>query len=107
MSANLLQPQSASGPGRLSDEEWNRIAHLFPVGKTNRGRPRVDARAILDAVIWACFDGHKWSRLPSTYPSQQTCYLHFLKWRRAGVLTQVAQELGMPYEALCAMPPRS
>lgn len=105
MRANPLQLHPTSGPARLSDEDWNRIAHLFPVSHSNRGRPRVDARSILDAVLWACFDEHKWSRLPSSYPPQQTCYLYFLKWRRSGLLTQVAQELGMPYEALCAMPP--
>lgn len=104
MSEAAMQMLFTTGPGRLSDVDWARIEHLFPTSKRAPGRPRADARQILDAVLWACFDEHKWNRLPASYPPQQTCYITFLKWRRSGVLTQVAEELDMPYEAFCALP---
>jgi transposase len=94
-----------TGPARLSDDEWSRVEHLFPAGRRTPGRPTADARQILDAVLWACFDEHKWQHLPASYPPQQTCYITFLKWRRSGLLTQVADTLGVPYEAFCALPP--
>jgi transposase len=95
----------STGPGRLSDEDWGRVEHLFPAGRRAPGRPRADPRQILDAVLWACFDEHKWTSLPASYPPQQTCYITFLKWRRSGLLTAVAEELAMPYEAFCALAP--
>ncbi|MGF6768061.1 transposase [Paraburkholderia sp. GAS199] len=107
MSADTLRLNFTSGPGRLTDEDWRRVEHLFPTSESKRGRPRVDARHILDAVLWVCFDGNKWNRLPSSFPAQQTCYLYFLKWRRTGVLTEVARELGMPDEAFCGVSPES
>ncbi|WP_429253880.1 transposase [Paraburkholderia sp. GAS333] len=93
--------QSTYDVCRLTDQEWERIAHLFPAGNT-RGRPRLDARPVLEAVLWACTDDHKWSRLPDVYPPRQTCYLHFLKWRRLGLLARVADVLNMPVDTLCA-----
>lgn len=105
MAQNLLRTLFTAGPGRLSDAEWSRVEHLFSTASSGRGRPRVSSREILDAILWACFDEHKWTHLPASYPAQQTCYIAFLKWRRDGVLTQVAEELEMPYEAFCALPP--
>ena len=104
MTEAALRALFTTGPACLSDADWSRIEHLFPTGSPGRGRPRADARQILDAVLWACFDDHEWSHLPASYPPQQTCYIAFLKWRRSGVLTQVAEELAMPYEAFCAPP---
>jgi transposase len=101
MPFSKLHQDSANEARRLTDQEWSRVAHLFPTSNL-RGRPRLDARPMLDAVLWVCTDENRWSRLPSAYPPQQTCYLHFLKWRRSGVLAQVATELDMPLEALCA-----
>jgi transposase len=101
----ILFPPTHAQPWQLTDSAWERIAHLFPAGESGRGRPRHDVRRILDAVLWACFDDHKWHRLPSSYPSQQSCYAHFLKWRRDGTLAKVAEELEIPYDLLCAVPP--
>jgi transposase len=103
MSEAALRTQFTAGPGRLSDEDWSRVEHLFPINGPSRGRPRVNPRQILDAILWACFDEHKWNHLPASYPPQQTCYITFLKWRRSGVLNQVAEELGVSDETFCAL----
>jgi transposase len=97
-----------AGPPRLSDDDWSRIEHLFLPSEVGPGRPRRNARQMIDAVLWVCFDGHKWHRLPASYPPQQTCYTHFLKWRRDGVLKRIAEQLDIPYDRLCAIeaPPK-
>lgn len=104
MTESVLRTLFTTGPDRLSDADWSAIEHLFPTRSVGPGRPRAEARQILDAILWACFDKHNWNRLPASYPPQQTCYITFLKWRRSGVLAQVAEELDMPYEAFCALP---
>jgi len=95
---------SRTEPAQLSDDEWRRIEHLFLADETRPGRPRQNVRRMIDAVLWVCSDNNRWHHLPASYPPQQTCYTHFLKWRRNGVLMQVAEELHMPYDSLCALP---
>ncbi len=75
---------------RLSDDEWNRISHLFssPAKKTT-GRPTADARAVLDAILWVERTGERWIYLPAHFPPQQTCYAKYLQWKRSGLLDQV------------------
>ncbi len=75
----------------LSDESWERVKHLFPASAPARGRPRRDAREILNAILWVQQTGEKWHRLPATFPPAQTCYVKFLEWRRTGHLQKVVE----------------
>jgi transposase len=76
---------------RLSDDEWEKIAHLFSTPGTRKatGRPTADARAVLDAILWIARTGERWIYLPAHFPAQQTCYAKYLQWKRSGLLTQV------------------
>ncbi|MFL9991860.1 transposase [Paraburkholderia sediminicola] len=75
----------------LSDADWARVEHLFPGPTRGPGRPRRDCRGILNAILWVQQNGEKWHRLPSIFPAQQTCYVKYLAWRRAGLLQRVAE----------------
>src|ERR1700739_344779 len=80
----------------LSDEDWQRIAHLFHHDTTPRvGRPRRDPREIVNAILWIVRNNEKWQRLPASFPPSQTCYIKWLEWRRAGMMSKVFAELGM------------
>lgn len=76
---------------RLSDAEWERIQHLFPIASARKatGRPAADSRAVLDAILWVERTGERWMYLPARFPPQQTCYAKYLKWKRSGRLDQV------------------
>ncbi|MFL9895260.1 transposase [Paraburkholderia sp. RL17-383-BIF-A] len=78
----------------LSDEDWAKIEHLFPhVAKTGVGRPRRDPRGILNAIFWVTQTGAKWHHLPAHYPPAQSCYIKWLEWRRAGLMSKVMETL--------------
>ncbi|MFM0610220.1 transposase [Paraburkholderia sediminicola] len=78
----------------LSDEDWAKIAHLFPSGPVNSvGRPRSDPRAIVDAIFWVMETGAKWHHLPAHYPPTQTCYIKWLEWKKTGLMSKIMQEL--------------
>jgi transposase len=80
----------------LSDEEWQRIAHLFYHDPTPRiGRPRRNPRDIVSAILWIVRNGEKWQRLPASFPPSQTCYIKWLEWRRSGTMSKVFAELGL------------
>ncbi|MFM0616289.1 transposase [Paraburkholderia nemoris] len=74
----------------LSDANWARVKHLFPESEAaasrGPGRPRRNARGILDAILWIEQTGEKWHRLPATFPPTQTCYVKYSEWRRAGIV---------------------
>ncbi|WP_133645649.1 transposase [Paraburkholderia flava] len=76
----------------LSDADWTRVKHLFvtPEPVVSRGRPRRDARPLLDAILWVHLHREKWHRLPTHFPPQQTCYAKYIAWRREGILQRVA-----------------
>ncbi|NPT54393.1 transposase [Paraburkholderia elongata] len=80
----------------LSDEDWNRVSHLFPHDTSARfGRPRRHPREIFEAILWVLENREKWHHLPQHYPPQQTCYIKWLQWRRAGIMSQAFALLGI------------
>jgi transposase len=83
----------------LSDSEWARVQHLFPVALTGRGRPRRSDRDILDAILWIIQNGEKWHRIPANFPPSQTCYARFTAWKKSGVLTQALALLDIVAQA--------
>jgi transposase len=81
----------------LSDADWDRVKHLFSESASpalrGPGRPRRDARKILDAILWIEQTGDRWHRLPLTFPPAQTCYAKYLAWRRTGIVQGAMQIL--------------
>jgi transposase len=80
----------------LTDEEWQRVAPLLPElhpRAETRGRPLINTRAVLNAVLWVVFSGASWATLPRKYPSYQTCHRRFKIWHETGVFDQVLQRL--------------
>ncbi len=76
---------------RVSDELWERIEPILgehdPPQRT--GRPRVDQRAILDAVIFRLRTGCQWNRLPKEFPDDSTVHRAFQRWVDLGVLDRI------------------
>jgi len=70
----------------FSDEQWDRIAPLFPQkphpGKA--GRPPCDNRPIVNGILWVLHTGAPWRDLPEYYGPWQTVFCRFNAWRRDG-----------------------
>ena len=54
----------------ISDEQWNKIKHMFPKAKT--GRPGKDLRLMFNAVLWIACSGAPWRDLPERFGSWKT-----------------------------------
>lgn len=67
-----------NGGGRLeyqplSDEQWSWIQHFVETeSEPRRGRPRTDARTIVDAVLYKSHTRIAWRELPAEFGSWQT-----------------------------------
>ncbi|HEV2403200.1 MAG TPA: IS5 family transposase [Candidatus Saccharimonadales bacterium] len=87
---------------RLVDEQWSLLAPLLEkshVKQTNRGRPRLPDRDVLDGILWVLKTGAQWNELPGKYPPYQTCHRRFQEWVRSGVLAELLRVLAQDMEA--------
>lgn len=60
----------------LTDEQWEEIAWMLPVGK-HLGRKRTSDREIVEAILYVLSTGSTWADLPSYYPPKSTVHRRF------------------------------
>ncbi len=68
----------------IRDEDWNRIEPLLPKKRTNRGRPSIDDRIIVEGILWVHRTGSPWRDLPESFPPWKTVYTRFWRWSKQG-----------------------
>jgi len=76
----------------LSDDEWNRIADVFPKPAAT-GRPRRDPRTTMDGILWILRTGSPWRDLPEEFGPWQTVWRSFDKWNGDGTLSKIVHRL--------------
>jgi putative transposase len=92
----------------LTDNEWalvEALFHMSPVSPDRRGRPRVDARAIVNAVLWALASGGGWTTLPGRFPSPPTCRRRFEEWHADGTIAELLKRLRASGREVCLRGP--
>jgi transposase len=77
---------------RLTDEQWDLIADLFPPPKRT-GRPRSNARDMMDGILWILNTGAQWRDLPAAFGCKSTVWGHFDQWNDDGTLQAVLDRL--------------
>jgi transposase len=77
---------------RLTDEQWELIADLFPKPKRT-GRPPRQRRDIVDAVLWILRTGSPWRDLPEHFGPWATAWDLFDKWNADGTLCAMLDRL--------------
>ena len=86
----------------LTDDEWAGVAPLLddaPTRGRRSGRPRMEARRVIDAMLWVLATGEGWAALPECFPSSPTCRRRFEAWLDNGSLHDVIaylRECGRP-----------
>lgn len=71
----------------LTNEQWLRIAHLFPepVKSPKGGRPTASNRACFEGILFILRSGARWKDMPSHFPSDTTCWRRHKQWTEAGI----------------------
>lgn len=77
----------------LSDEKWERIAHMLPGKPTDRGRTAADNRLFVEAVLWTARTGSPWRDLPARFGPWNSVYRRFARWSNSQVWHRVFEEL--------------
>jgi len=74
----------------LTDEQWALVKPLLPPpAPALRGRPPSDERRVLNGILWKIRTTNPWYYLPADYPSYQTCYRHYIRWQRIGLMEKI------------------
>ncbi len=89
---------------RLTDEQWELIADLFPKPKRT-GRPPRGRRQIVDGILWILRTGSPWRDLPQEFGPWATVWDLFDKWNADGtlqaILDRVRGEVDIDDELWC------
>ena len=75
-------------PSDLTDRQWQIIRRFVPQRK-RLGRPPIDRRRILNAILYLVRAGCQWRMLPKTFPNWNTVYGVFRNWRRDGTWQRI------------------
>ena len=86
----------------LTDEEWDLIADVFPEPAAT-GRPRRDARMVLDGVLWVLRTGSPWRDVPEEFGAWKTCWRMFDQWNADGTLVEILHRLQAAFVAAGAL----
>jgi transposase len=78
---------------RLTDEQWELIADLFPP-PAKTGRPPTDRRQVVDGILWIMQSGAPWRDLPEDdFGPWETVYGLFNAWNAEGKLDEILLRL--------------
>ena len=80
----------------LTDAQWAIIEPLLPPVKSGTprgGRPAVDRREIINAILYILTSGATWRHLPHDLPNWKTAHHVFLQWSRDGTWARVHDAL--------------
>lgn len=73
----------------ITDQQWQRLAHLLPGKAGDVGRTATDNRLFINAILWIARSGAPWRDLPERFGAWNSVYRRFRRWTRAGVWKEV------------------
>lgn len=78
----------------LTDRQWERLLPLLPPQKPPRGRPAIDHRIVVNAILWVLRTGAPWRDLPADAGvCWKTASSRFYRWTASGVWQKILDEL--------------
>ena len=85
----------------LMEHQWQRLLPLLPPQRPPRGRPTLDHRRMVAAMLWVERTGCSWRALPDRFGPWGGVYGRYRRWRNAGLWARILDLLDQP-EALPA-----
>ncbi|HTK09929.1 MAG TPA: transposase [Ktedonobacteraceae bacterium] len=78
---------------QLSDSAWRIIVRLVPLPKkkNQRGRPQMDDRRAMTAIIYKHLKDCHWKAIPNRFGASSTIHDRFQQWKQTGVFTKMGK----------------
>lgn len=84
-------------PTDISETHWIKIAPLISPAKEG-GRPRTTViREVVNALLYLFSCNCPWRMLPHDFPSWQTVYAYYQKWKEDGTLAKISEMLRIDF----------
>ena len=96
MSENSILQKPLATIWRVPDELWEIIEPILEVHDPPKstGRPRIDQRQALDAIIFRMRSGCQWNHLPNEeFPDDSSVHRTLQRWVKLGVLDLIWEKL--------------
>jgi tetratricopeptide (TPR) repeat protein len=77
----------------LTPGQWARV-DAAPLPPSRRGRPRVDDRRAVAAILYTLRTGCGWGKLPAAFGDGATAHRRFQQWRADGTWERISHILG-------------
>ena len=77
----------------LRDDQWERIEEFLPGRSGSIGRPAMDNRLFIEAVLYRYRAGIPWRDLPERFGDFRVVHTRFSRWARRGVWKSVFEHL--------------
>src|SRR5688572_22043402 len=75
-------------PSDISNRQWKVLKKVLPQQR-QAGRPPLNRRWIVNAILYVLRTGCQWRQLPSDFPNWKSVYTVFWRWRREGLWQQI------------------
>ena len=79
-------------PTDLTDAQFEYIQPFLPVSN-GKGRPPLDIREVLNALLYLLIGGIPWRLLPNDFPNCKSVYHYFWKWCKDGTWGRIYEAL--------------
>jgi putative transposase len=83
-------------PHELSDQQWQHLQELLPKAKKKPGgvgRPPLELRQVVNAILYLMRTGCSWAMLPNDYPPHKSVYHYYNQWSKQGVWEKIHGQL--------------
>jgi putative transposase len=77
----------------LTDKQWRRLRHFFPVSKGPGRPPKHDRRHLLNAILYLTKAGCPWRLLPHDFAPWKTVYHYYRLWSGSGLWEVILRRL--------------
>lgn len=90
---------------RIPDAVWEQIEPLLPpeFPQPRVGRPRMDDRKAMEAILYVFRTGCKWKAIPRSLGTGSSVYQRFQEWRKAGVFQRMWVAGFLSYDEMRAL----
>ena len=77
----------------LSNEQWCKIAHLFPSYTSSKkgGRPRLNRKQVFEGILYVFQEKIPWKTVPKVFGSGSALNKYFREWSKEGVFHRLKE----------------
>ena len=97
-----MSGNGVKGIYEIPDMLWEHIKPLLPpeLPRSRSGRPRMDDRKAMEAILYLLHTEFRWKELPRSMGASSTVNRRFQEWRMAGVFQRMWQAGILTYDEL-------